>query len=341
MPRGTFGLQWHITNRCDQRCRHCYIWRKSDLTGVHEEPDLAECRRITDDFVRSCREMNVTPMMTITGGDPMLHPEFWAILEYIHFNDIPLVILGNPFHLTSENLCRLRDLGVVSFQLSIDGLERTHDMLRKPGSFQATLEAIRLINQSGIRSMVMSTVSLLNYQEMPDVARLCAAHEVGNYAFARYCPTHGDGEHNMPPRLYREFLAQMWSVYRELAESSTNFALKDHLMTAYLFEEGLFQPRPEKGIIFEGCNCGLRHLCLLADGQVYACRRFDSPVGNICAKSFREMFFSPEIEQYRQIEVLDGCKDCELLCYCRGCHAVSAGLSGSFFDKDPQCWRCN
>jgi hypothetical protein len=41
----------------------------------------------------------------------------------------------------------------------------------------------------------------------------------------------------MPPRLYRDFLAQMWSVYRELAESKTNFSLKDHLMTAYLYEE--------------------------------------------------------------------------------------------------------
>ena len=28
----SFGLQWHITNQCDQRCNHCYIWGKGRKT---------------------------------------------------------------------------------------------------------------------------------------------------------------------------------------------------------------------------------------------------------------------------------------------------------------------
>ena len=340
MLRGAFGLQWHITNKCDQRCRHCYIWRKQCLDGVKDEPDLTECRRIADDFCDFCRSIDCTPSMTITGGDPMLHPQFWEIMEYLAFRKIPLVILGNPFHLSLEKLQRLKELGVERFQLSIDGMEKTHDFFRKKGSFQATLKAIDLINQVGIKSMIMSTVSLVNYEEMPEVARLCVQNKVSNYAFARYCPTHGDSEHMMTAQQYRQFLADMWAVYTELAEGPTNFSLKDHLFTAYLYEEGLFHLRKEKNIIFEGCNCAVRHTCLLPNGDVYACRRFESPVGNIRSQSFRDLFFSKKMEDYRQFDQMEGCKDCELLCYCRGCHAVSAGLTGSFFDKDPQCWRC-
>lgn len=340
MARGNFGLQWHITDRCDQRCKHCYIWRKMNIAGIGAEPDLEEGRRIIDDFQDFCESVDCKPSITITGGDPILHPQFWEIMEYLYSKNISSVILGNPFHLTLEQLKRLRGLGVASFQLSLDGLEKTHDFFRKNDSFKATLEAIAMINEAGIRSMIMSTVSLLNYREMSGVVRLCVEHKVGNYAFARYCPTHGDGEYNIPPLIYRHFLEEMWAVYKELALGSTNFSLKDHLFTAYLYEEGLFQPRKEPGVIFEGCNCALRHVTLLPDGQVYACRRFDSRIGSIKEHTFRDLFFSEEMDCYRDFKRLEGCRGCELIGYCRGCHAVAAGLTGNFFAKDPQCWRC-
>lgn len=43
--------------------------------------------------------------------------------------------------------------------------------------------------------------------------------------------------------------------------------------------------------------------------------------------------------KYRQYDKYEGCAQCELLGYCRGCHAVSACYTGDFFSKDPQCWR--
>ncbi len=224
--------------------------------------------------------------------------------------------------------------------MSLDGLEKTHDYLRKPGSFRATLSALPILHKVGIRSMIMSTVSLLNYREIPAVARLCVEHGVGNFAFARYCPTKGDIEYNMPPKLYRKFLSDMWQIYSELVDCGTNFSLKDHLWVAFLYEEGLYKLHNVKGIVFDGCNCAIKHMTLLPNGTVYACRRFDSKVGKIGHQSFKEIFFSPKMERFRQIERLAGCRDCELLYYCRGCHAVSACTSGNFFDKDPQCWRC-
>ena len=107
----------------------------------------------------------------------------------------------------------------------------------------------------------------------------------------------------------------------------------------FLHEKRLYHLRGEKGIVFDGCNCAIRHMTLLPNGTVYACRRFDSMVGKIDHQGFKEIFFSSQMQHYREIEKLSGCKDCELLYYCRGCHAVAAGTTGSFFDKDPQCWK--
>ncbi len=339
MPK-TFGLQWHLTNECDQRCQHCYIWQKHELEGLRATPTIEQSQKIIENFISFCDEMDVSPHFSITGGDPLLYPQIWDVLDIIHHKGIGFTILGNPFHLTDKNAQRLKNLSCTSYQMSIDGLEETHDSLRKTGSFKSTLSALPIIHQAGIRSLIMSTVSLLNYKELPQIVRLCVECGVGNFAFSRYCPTRGNTEYNMPPQLYRQFLANMWKVYSELIDCGTNFALKDHLWIPFLYEEGLYKLCEENDVLLDGCNCGIKHMTLLPNGTVYACRRFDSLIGKISQQTFKEIFLSSEMEKYREIEKLSGCKDCELLNYCRGCHAVSAGTTGSFFDKDPQCWRC-
>lgn len=335
-----FGLQWHVTNACDQRCQHCYIWQKHDKEGLQSQLSIDKCKEVIEDFILFCKDMDVSPYFSITGGDPLLYSNIWELLELIQKKGINFTILGNPFHLNDELAKRLKGLGCVSYQMSLDGFEQTHDSMRKPGSFQATLAALPILNKAGIRSMIMSTVSLLNYREISEVAKICVDYDVKNFAFARYCPTTGDVQYNMSPQLYRQFLADMWQIYSDLVDKGTKFALKDHLWIAFLHEEGLYETAEnEANVVIDGCNCGIKHMTLLPNGTVYACRRFDSIVGRIGSQTFREIFMSPEMDLYRQIDRLEGCRDCELLNYCRGCHAVAAGTTGNFFNKDPQCWR--
>jgi len=335
----TFGLQWHITNECDQRCKHCYIWRKFHNEGLQVVPTIKQCKSTIQKFINFCEEMSVIPYLSITGGDPLLYEDFWKLLEIVRKNKIFFTILGNPFHLTKEVATRLKEMGCVSYQMSIDGTRLTHDSLRKSGSFEATLGAIEILRRANIRSMIMMTVSTFNYKECPYVARLCVEHGVNNFTFARYCPTHKDTEFNIPAKEYRGFLSDMWKTYSSLIDFGTKFALKDHLWVPFLYEEGLYKLHRQKNIVFDGCNCGISHMTLLPNGVVYACRRFDSRVGNIYKQSLKTIFLSQEMNKYRNFDNLIGCRSCELLNYCRGCHAVSAGTTGSFFDKDPQCWR--
>ena len=49
-----------------------------------------------------CKKVNRTPYFTITGGDPLLHPDFWKILKLFKNNSVRFGILGNPFHLNNE-----------------------------------------------------------------------------------------------------------------------------------------------------------------------------------------------------------------------------------------------
>lgn len=110
---------------------------------------------------------------------------------------IPFTILGNPFHLTDEVCGRLKEYGCDKYQLSIDGLRDTHDAIRKPGSFDTTVEKIAVIRRAGIRCAIMTTVSGTNIREIPDIIDLVVAQKVDIFAFGRYCPTSFEKVHTL------------------------------------------------------------------------------------------------------------------------------------------------
>ncbi|MFC1608637.1 radical SAM protein [Patescibacteria group bacterium] len=339
------SFQWHITTRCDQRCQHCYLFQGSDETKqeIAGEKNIksAELKGIADNIVASCERLEAEPYFILTGGDPILHEHFWDLLEYIkEVSGNGVMILGNPFHVTDDVAQRMKELEVDRYQVSLDGMRDFHDAMRKPGSFDATIEAIQILNRNKIESVVMSTVSKLNAGELPDLARYVADLKVSSYAFARYCPTKNgiDASETFAPLEYRDFLESMWNVYSELMESETRFSLKDHLWALFLKEIGVFAPEDTDGVVVGGCGLGISHMTILADGTVYGCRRFTSPVGNALVQDLDRVFLGRELEIYRDYSKKEKCRDCDLLNYCRGCIAVSACATGDWNSADPQCW---
>lgn len=215
----TFGLQWHITDRCDQRCKHCYIWRDKKRKPFLEVLDFQElnlktCYKIVDDFSFFCEKFKVNPVINITGGDPILFPFFWEILEYLKEKNIPFRILGNPFHLNYKVCRRLKELGCIAYQLSLDGLQKTHDFFRKEGSFESTLKAIDLLKAIEIRVVILSTVSRLNHLDIPKLTRIVVDKKVEVYDFARYCPNSDESNTQLLPQEYKAFLSKMWEIFK-------------------------------------------------------------------------------------------------------------------------------
>lgn len=163
-----FSMQWHITDRCDQRCKHCYIYEGKDKK-CSMELDLNTLNLILEDFISSCKQLGKEPFLVITGGDPLLYEGIWNFLEILKKNKIHFGLLGNPFHLNYDVVKKLEDLGCINFQMSLDGLRETHDYIRKPGSFDATLDALKYFEGSKIKTAIMTTVSKTNIAEIPEL----------------------------------------------------------------------------------------------------------------------------------------------------------------------------
>lgn len=338
-----FSFQWHITEECDQRCKHCYIFSQDTCKKI-DQMSWPEMQRTVENIEDFCGTFERMPYMYITGGDPILHPDFWKLMELLKEKEIPSTIMGNPFHLTDEVCRRLRECGCLRYQLSIDGNRTTHDWFRKPGSFDITLEKIQTLKKAGIRSIIMTTVSDKNIDEIPEIIDTVVEHKVNVFAFGRYVPSGepGDQTNGIEPERYRALLDTVYRKYKEYEAQGvdTYFNLKDHLFTLYEYEEGIFRipESSEEGMIYGGCNCGNCHITILPTGDIYACRRVaDSKVGNIFADRLADVWIT-SMEAYRNYDEFSKCSRCKLKQFCRGCPAVAKGYTGDFYGDDPQCW---
>lgn len=343
-----FTLQWHLTARCDQNCIHCYL--RDSSTYEHElkhELSYEDCIQIIEDFSRTFDDWGMPTRINFTGGDPLLRDDIYELIKYAREKGIVVGILGNPNHLDHDSAKKLKDLETSRYQLSIDGLAETHDRLRgRTGLFNDTIRAIHVLDEVGIPSVVMFTLSKENANDLTQVIHAVVREHVAIFDFARIVPI-GSGkqliEKMLSPKEYRALLLQVLEEYKCLQENGaqTYFGRKDHLWKLLYQDLGLFTPLPKKReMIYSGCGIGSSILTILADGTVYACRRLPVEIGRVPEQSIREIFISSfEHNKMRNIEHMQKCYKCNLFQFCRGCPAVAYGTYGDYFAPDPQCWK--
>lgn len=298
-----------------------------------------DMEKVLGNCLAMAERFNRLPNFFITGGDPLLHPDFWRLLSLLKKDGICFSILGNPFHLDDGVCARLKEHGCEKYQLSLDGLEKTHDWFRKPGSYKATHKALAMLKKAGVEAAVMATVSSANLAEIPALYKACIDCGADIFAFARYCPP--GFANDLDPLKYRQMMRDCLEIERANPDSATWLSRKDHLWTLLDWEEGRFEI-PEDALpdmIYDGCNCGNCHLTILADGSVLACRRMpQSHVGNALRDSLSDIWLN-EMEKYRDFDKFEKCGDCGIKAWCRGCPAVAASPGGDFYAPDPQCWK--
>lgn len=343
------SLQFHITAECDQNCKHCYMHNsphyKTQIQNTLSKNDML-C--LIDDFFNFLGEYGCnTATIALTGGDPILSPYFWDILEYINTNykhKTIVRILGNPYHITDESAEQMRKLGVHGYQISIDGLRETHDYFRKQGSFDISLKALKTLHNHGILTIVAFTLSKMNFKELiPLYNMLKKLPYIDSFGFDRMIPV-GNGE-KLKEELFdsKEFRNFLFEILKfEIFDSSELvIAKKERMWSLLLYELGLVDPMNTKqNEIICGCNAGTGTISVLADGSVMPCRKLDYIGGKYPERSLKDIIINNDITKlFRQYKQYKGCSNCDAFNICRGCPAMKYAVTGDFFGQEPYCWR--
>ena len=241
-----------------------------------------------------------------------------------------IAILGNASdRATLEQIVAIRM--PVYYQVSLEGLEQHNDEIRGAGNYRRTMDFLRIMTEMGVPNMVMLTLTRHN---MGQVIPLAGELEgmTGGLTFNRLALFGEGASLELPtPGEYRGFL----ETYAAALADHPVLSLKDSLLNTVFERDGsdLFG-----GCAGYGCGAAFNFVSILSDGEVHACRKFPSPIGNILSESLEEVYASDAASRYRSGS--SACAGCSLNAVCRGCPAVTASLGlDPFRDKDPFCFR--
>jgi len=319
----SFTLQWHITQVCDLHCKHCYD--RSDRSPL----TVGQAVRVLDDLYAFCKDRRVRGAVSFTGGNPLLHPQFIEIYRTAADRGFGTAILGNPApRVRIEEIIGIQMPSF--FQVSLEGLQEHNDSIRGTGHFDRIMTFLDVLRDLDVYSMVMLTLTRDNMDQVIPLAELLR-EKTDVFHFNRLA-LFGEGANLALPdrKSYRKFLED----YLAAAERNPVMGIKDNLINILRREKGidLFG-----GCAGHGCGAAFNFVSLLADGEVHACRKLPSPIGNIYRKPLAEIYDSAEACRYRMGP--SACRDCDIRPACGGCLAstLSSGLN-IFEEKDPFCF---
>lgn len=318
-----FTLQWHITQRCDLSCRHCYD--RSDRQDVSLEQGLS----ILDQLEQFGRANRVRSQVSFTGGNPLLHPRFIEIYSAAVKHGFMTAILGNP--MPEPHIQQIVDIQRPEFyQISLEGLGPHNDYIRGKGSYARALDFLKVLRRHGIYSMVMLTLTNANMDQVLPLAEILK-DQADLFTFNRLSMV-GEGTALVSADIdsYRDFL----EAYSLASRDNPILSFKDSLFNILQFEKD--QPL-RGGCTGFGCGAAFNFVSLLPDGEVHACRKFPSKIGNLRQNTLQKIYNSATARAYRR--GASGCDSCGIRPVCGGCLAVSYGFGQDIFqESDPYCF---
>jgi radical SAM protein with 4Fe4S-binding SPASM domain len=172
---------WNITRTCNLRCVHCY----SDSNAMQYPGELSwkEMQTVVQDLA----DYQI-PSLLLSGGEPLIHPRFFDLVDVASAAGLKLTISTNGTLITPEKAARLKAANVAYVGISLDGIGEIHDQFRrKEGAFDAAVRGFRnchaVDQKTGLRLTLTShnvenIGQILDFIEDQEIQRVCFYHLV-------------------------------------------------------------------------------------------------------------------------------------------------------------------
>lgn len=342
-----FNFQWHINEKCNLRCVHCY---QEDYSSF-SELSIDDLKLIADSLIRALSKWNKKGKIAITGGEPFLRNDLFPLLQYL--NNSPqisaLYILTNGT-LIDDQICRkIKSISKITrIQISLDGASpEVHDSIRGKGAFEKALKGIRFLNDNKIKVNLMYTLQKRNMNDIPALFDLAIREKINSLLVERFVPC-GNGKMISNEMLSKKDLKNTFKFIAQRADSEYD---KGNTLMIVKQRPLWINVDPEKAKknssiplhkqIGGICSIGLDNLTIMHDGMVLPCRRLNIPIGNLKQDTLFKIWYSSEVLwKIRNKRNLKGkCNSCEFIPICSGCRAMAYACTGDYLGEDPQCWK--
>ncbi len=157
---------WNLIRRCNLNCMHCYsLSADVDFKG---ELSTEEVFAVMDDL----RRFGV-PALILSGGEPLLRPDIFAITRRAGEMGFYVALSTNGTLIGPSNIDAIAEAGYGYVGISLDGIDETHDYFRRhEGAYRASLAALKLCRDRGIKVGVRFTPTMGNARALPALLQL-------------------------------------------------------------------------------------------------------------------------------------------------------------------------
>lgn len=280
-----------VTRYCNLDCAYC-----NEFDKVSKPVPLAELKTRIDRLAEFG-----TLIITLTGGEPLTHPDHETIIAHIRARGMNVTTITNGFLLTREKIEGMNRAGLQGLQISIDGLKP--DAITKKTLKSLTGKLQLLADHADFPVNINSVLGITEErtQDAIEVARVARGH-----GFSHTVGVMHEGDGTLAP------LSETQRAVYHLLGADGKIA---HRFNTWAFQGNLIEGKPNDW----ACRAGARYLYICEDGLVHYCSQQRGHPGI-------------PLERYTTADIVrefETPKDCAPFC------TVSCVQQASFLDR----WR--
>jgi len=342
---------WNVTRRCNLHCMHCYA--DSHDREYPDELTTDEGVALLDDLASFG-----APTVLFSGGEPLIRPDLFTLVGHARERGLRCVLSTNGTLIDEQTAQRIVDSGFSYVGISFDAIGKLHDKIRgKLGAYEASLKALRLLRDAGMRVGLRFTAHRKNIDHLPMIFDLLEEEDID-----RCCIYHlayaGRGDrvrqYDLAPAETRSMVNYVFDRAQSFHERGLDkevLTVGNHADSALLWMR-VGEQQPERAdevwkmLAWNGGNqSGVAVASVDPVGDVHADQfSWGHSLGNVRDRPFSAIWTDlsePRLAALRESPrpIAGRCGSCRFMPICNGnLRARAESYFGDFLAPDPACY---
>lgn len=330
---------WEVTMGCNMRCGHC---------GSSCAEPLAD-ELTTEEALNLCGQIAELGLkwITLSGGEPLTRRDVPMLVERLSSSGVAVNIITNGWLLSKETAQELKERGISTVAISIDGTPEIHDRIRKEGAFEHARNAFRTMKELGIYTGAVTTITKQNIDILHELKEELIGMGVKSWQVQLGLPMGNLKERPdwvLEPEQIRDIIDFAYDTAKEgriaiyLADCIGYYTKKEIEIKKIAYQTNLIAP-------WDGCNAGTRGFGILQNGDILGCTSIRSKEfieGNIRQRTLREIWEDEDNFLWRREMTKDklsgACRNCTYGSKCLGgCPNTRLTMNGDIYSENQYC----
>jgi len=330
---------WEITMACNMRCMHC----GSACSGaLPDELTTKEALDLCDDLGKLGLKW-----ITLSGGEPLTRKDWPLIAERLRSNGIIPNLITNGWLMDDSIVRKMKESGIGTVAISLDGTKETHDLIRKEGSFERNIRAFGMLKENGQYCGAITSINKNNLNELEDIKNQLVKSGVNSWQL-QICIPMGNMVNHKDELIDPEDIDKILDFCLEVAKSKEiviypadcigYYTQKEELIRSISFGSGTVSP-------WSGCNAGTRGFGILQNGDILGCTSIRDKSfieGNIRQRNIVEIWNDKNSFAWSRSMTKNklggNCRTCHYGDVCLGgCPNTRLTMNGSINSENPYC----